>query len=213
MAGVFRYRRTELPSEARARRGWLLLCLAGLFCSPWIGFAIHGRVVEEGLETGLKLALIPLAGLVGLTVARGVALSRLPPELKRERREGRIIPPAGAPPVQAPARFSHKQQFIEIQAEAAVLSRTAVLRSRGVTDEQREKWTSHDPDAWVAPWSEIVEWAVDMDMDDADFYRLHFRSGGHMDVCRRAAQGREADLLDAVRGLGGCPVRLLCDVD
>ena len=189
----------------------MCLCFAALFCCPWIGFAIEGRVVEAGLAKGSALGAIPLAGLVGLAVAQRMAWARLAPEIRREWREGRVIPAAGAPRVQLPARFVHRLKRIEIDSQALVVSRQAVLRSRGVADVERALWMRVED--WVVPWSEIVEWIVHTDMDDADFYRIRLRSGGYIDVSRAPAQGAEPALLDALRCAGSCPIRLLCDVD
>ena len=38
---------------------WLLIIF-----SPFVGFALHGRVAEAGLQLGAWFALLPLAGLL-----------------------------------------------------------------------------------------------------------------------------------------------------
>ena len=189
----------------------MCLCFAALFCCPWIGFAIEGRVVEAGLAKGLALGALPLPRLVGLAVAQRMAWARLAPEIRREWREGRVIPAAGAPRVQLPARFVHRLKRIEINSQALVVSRQAVLRSRGVADVERALWMRVED--WVVPWSGVRR------VDRAHGHgrcRLLSRPlaiGGYIDVSRAPAQGAEPALLDALRCTGVCPVRLLCDVD
>ncbi|MEW6514382.1 MAG: hypothetical protein AB1443_10295 [Pseudomonadota bacterium] len=209
-----RYRRTPLPPDARLKVGWILLCLAGLFACPFIGFAIHGKVEEPGLAIGLVLAVVPLAGLALLATKHWAAMRRLPPELAEEWRKGRFISAAGAPIVDTPARFSHQNDSIEIQPEGMVVSRSTLLGLRGVENSTEKMWIAQTVGDYFMPWSDLSEWEVHTDSDGPNFYRLNLRTKGHVLIRRfRPVEGCEADLLDAVRHVGKLPIRLLCDLD
>lgn len=209
------YRRT--PQTTSRYRPVLLtgLCFMALLASPFAGFALEGKVTEEGLLTGLKLAILPLAGLAWLAVARWIAWRRLPSEVRQEWREGRVIAAEGAPRVDAPIRFDGRDGFIDMRSEGVLVSHKALLGLQGMPDGMAHRWVADQAGQLFLPWQDCAEWIVEDDSDGPDFYRLRLRAGGHVCVRRLhgLANGDESRLLDAVRSIGGLAVRLLADVD
>jgi hypothetical protein len=210
----FPYRRSPLPPEAKPKIGWIFLCLAALLGSPFLGFAIHGKVAEPGLVIGLAIATIPLAGLAALAFSYWLAIRRLPRDLAEEWRTGRVIPPVGAPAVAVPARFSNKKELIEIRTDGLLLSSKSLLGLRGVSDAMGKMWVSQAVGEFFVPWTDLSEWEVHTDSDGPDFYRLPLKTKGHILVGRfQPVEGSESDLLNAVRSVGGLPIRMRCDLD
>lgn len=206
------YRRTPLPATARTPLGWLAACWGLLVFSPFIGFALHGRVGEPGLVTGLTLALLPLAGLAALALRRWGGWRALPPALREEWTRGRLVPAQGGPAVLPPVRFTQGDRWIEMRGDGVVASRTSLLGLHGVPRLLEASWVADQAGQLFVPWAEVVEWAVETDSDGPEFYRLVLRQG---DVRLRRlspAQGSECGVLDAVRAVGRRPVRLRCDV-
>lgn len=208
------YRRTPLPPAARPRLGWLALCLLALIASPFLGFAVHGRVAEPGLMIGLAIAVLPLAGLAALGLSQWRAMRRLPPGVAEEWRTGRVVPAVGAPAVAAPVRFSRQKDWIELRPEGLLLSRHTLLRLQGVARTMEKIWVSEQAGQLFVPWSDLAEWGVEQDNEGPDFHRLQLRGAGHLTVRRfPPVEGSEAELLDAVRSVGRLPIRLRCDVE
>lgn len=208
------YRRTPLPRRARTPLGWSALCLASLVLSPFVGFAIHGKVAVPGLVIGLLFAPIPLSGLVAIAISRWYAWRRLPPHIAEEWTFGRVVPAEGAPAVVAPLRFSSKGNWIEMLPEGLAVSRSGLLTMQGVSDIVAKSWVADHSGEMFIPWADIVEWSVDTDSDGPDYYLLKLRPGGTLRVRRfRPDAATECDLLDAVRHIGKLPVRLRCDVE
>lgn len=206
------YRRTPLPATARTPLGWLAACWGLLVFSPFIGFALHGRVGEPGLVTGLTLALLPLAGLAALALRRWGGWRALPPALREEWTRGRLVPAQGGPAVLPPVRFTQGDRWIEMRGDGVVASRTSLLGLQGVPRLLEASWVADQAGQLFVPWAEVVEWAVETDSDGPEFYRLVLRQG---DVRLRRlspTQGSECGVLDAVRAVGRRPVRLRCDV-
>lgn len=208
------YRRTPLPKYARLPLGWLVLCLMSLIFSPFAGFAIHGEVGTAGLAAGLWFALIPLSGLVSMTLLRWLAWRRLPPPIASEWTSGKIVPAEGAPAVAAPARFSDTGNWMEILPEGLAFSRSCLLSMPGVSEAMARIWVADNTGEMFIAWAEIAEWGVDIDSDGPDYHLLRLRPSGTVRVKRFLPdQTSECGLLDAVRSIGKVPVRLRCDVD
>jgi hypothetical protein len=203
------YRRTPLPSHAKTPVGSLALCIVALVFSPFAGFAIHGQVAVPGLVIGLWLAVVPLCGLAGLAVWRWHAWRTLPPQLVEEWTSGRLIPAAGAPACHPPLQFSNGERRIDLLADGAVFSRSALLSTHDVAT----SWVADAAGQLFIPWADIVEWGVDTDSDGPDFHLLRMRPAGQVRIRRFVpGQASECALLDAVRSVGQVPVRLRCDV-
>lgn len=209
------YRRT--PQRTAGARPVILtaICLMALLASPFAGFAMEGKVAEQGLLTGLKLAILPLAGLVWLALARWIAWRRLPVEVRHEWQKGRLIAAEGAPRIEAPIRFAGGNDgFIELRGEGVLVSNKALLGLQGMPGAMAHRWVADHAGQLFLPWPDCAEWIVEDDSDGPDFYRLPLRSGGHVRVRRlHRLAGDEARLLDAVRSIGGLAIRLLADVD
>jgi hypothetical protein len=210
------YRLTPLPASARTRVGWIALCFMSLIFSPFVGFAIHGKVSEPGLVTGLQMAIIPLCGLIAIAIASWHSRRQLPSHLVEEQKYGRVFLAEGAPTVVAPVRFSNKNKkdWIEMRLEGMTLSRHALLRMQGVPDFMEKVWVADQLGEIFVAWSNIIEWTVDTDSDGPNFYGLKLQPKGALAVRRfEPDTATECDLLDAVRSVGKLPVRISCDVD
>lgn len=211
---VTEYLRTPLPDNARRRVGWIAFCIISLILSPFLGFAIHGKVAAPGLMTGLLVAVLPLCGLIALTVLRWLSWRRLPSHIVEEWTSGRVIPAEGAPTIASPVRFSFKKDWIEILPEGVSFSRHALLTMQGVPDFLAKVWVAEQTQELFVAWSDIIEWAVETDSDRPDYYALKLHPKGMLNVRRfKPNSATECDLLDAVRSVGKLPVRLLCDVN
>jgi hypothetical protein len=208
------YRRTPLPDHARTRVGWIALYSMCLIFSPFVGFAIHGKVEAPGLVIGLLIAVFPLCGLITIAISRWLAWRRLPTHLVKEWTTGRVIPAEGAPMVVSPVRFYCRKNWIDIMPEGVNLSRHALLTMQDVPDFMAKVWIAEQTQELFVSWSDIVEWAVDTDSDGPNYYLLKLRPKGALKVRRfKPDTATECDLLDAVRSVGKVPVRLLDDLD
>lgn len=208
------YRRTPLPKRGRTPLGWLALCLVSLVFSPFVGFAIHGKVAAPGLVIGLLFAVIPLSGLAAMAILRWYAWRQLPPHIAEEWTSGRIVPAEGAPAVVPPVRFSNENNWIEMLPEGLALSRSSLLLMQSVSQAMAKLWVADHTGEMFIPWTDMIEWSVDTDSDGPDCYLLKLRSGGTLKVRRfKPDAATECDLLDAVRNIGKLPVRLRCDVE
>lgn len=208
------YRRTPLPKRAQTPIGWVALCLFGLVFSPFVGFAIHGKVAAPGIFIGLVFAVIPLTVLAAIAIVRWVAWRRLPRHIAEEWTSGRMFPAGGAPAVVPPVRFSGEKYWIEMLTPGLALSRSCLLSMQDVSRAMASFWVADHTGELFVPWADIVEWSVESDSDGPDYYSLRLRPGGAIRVRRFAPDhASECDLLDAVRSVGKVPVRLRCDVD
>ena len=208
------YQRHRLPKHAKTPIGWLALCFMGLIFSPFIGFSIHGRVATPGLVIGLWFAVIPLSGLVTISLLRWYAWRRLPPHIAKEWTFGKIVPAEGAPTIIPPVRFSNGKNWIDILKNGVAFSRNCLLLMQGVSDTLAKARVADSVGEMFIPWDDILEWGVDEDMDAPDYYRLSLRAGGIITLRRfKPEDASECDLFDAVRNVGLVPVRIRCEVD
>ncbi|MEC5397526.1 hypothetical protein [Uliginosibacterium sp. H1] len=194
--------------------GWLMLCVFGLLSSPFVGFAIHGKVAVPGLAIGMWVAVLPLLGLVAIATSRWAAWRRLPPHIAEEWRAGRLIPAEGAPAFDPPVRFSRGKDWIEMRVEGVLVARHTLLSVQGVPDSLAVLWIADATGEMFIPWNDVAEWIVDTDSDGPDHHVLHLHAGGRIRLRRFSPDhAGEGDLLDAVRSVGGLPIRLRCEVD
>lgn len=210
----FHYRRTPLPADAQFKLGWIVLWLTLLLASPFIGFAVDGKVGEAGLLTGLGISVLPITGLALLAIRHWMAMRRLPHEIAVEWQTGRVIPPDGAPAITAPVEFTKNADSIALRVDGILLSKRALLGFRHMPDGGAQMRISQTIGEFFVPWADLREWEVCDDSDGPNYYRLPLRTTGCVLVRRFAAvEGSEAQLLDAVRAIGKLPVRMLCDID
>jgi hypothetical protein len=210
-----KYHLTPLPANARTRVGWVALCFMSIVFCPFVGFAIHGRVAEPGLVTGLLIAIFPLCGLIAIVILRWHSWRQLPSHIVEEQKFGRVIPAEGAPAVISPVRFSNKNKkdWIELRQDGITLSRHALLGLTGVPDTMARLWIAEHTNELFVAWSDIIEWVVGTDSDGPNYYLLKLQPKGRLAVRRFAPDtATECDILDAVRSVGKLPVRLRCDV-
>lgn len=208
------YRRTPLPQTATTPLGWFAVLWLWLIFSPFLGFALAGRVGVPGLNLGVALALVPLGLLAVLAMRRWVAWQRLPPQLANEWREGRVLVPEGAPAVMPPVAFAHGQDRMEFTTHGVLVAQHSVLGVQPTGDARQLAWVLQQAQQLHVPWADVAEWVVDTDCDGPDDYRLVLRAGGRIRLRRFLPDAhQERQLLDAVRSIGKRPVRLLCDVD
>lgn len=210
------YHRTPLPAAARPRTGWLALCWMLVIGSPFVGFALHGRVAEPGLRLGAAFALLPLAAMALLWRQRRAGWRQLPPELARQWQLGRWIEPHGAPDVAAPLRYADARHWIELRADGVLAARSALLAvdsGDGLRDRLHRLRGADAAGQYFVPWADMACWEVATDSDGPDPHRLRLRGGGCVRLRRFIARDRrEADLLDGVRAIGRVPLRLRDDL-
>ena len=208
------YRRTPLPPGAKTPLGWLLACIALLLASPFIGFALHGRVAERGLALALPFGLLAVLGLAVLAFRRRRVWRSLSPALRAEWTTGRLVQAEGAPPVAPPVRFTQGCHWFELRSDGLVLSRSCLLgiqSLQGVPGLMQLTWVTEQAGQLFVPWTDVERWEVKTDSDGPDYYRLALHPRGTLLLRRlQPAEGTECALLDAVRSVGGRPV-LLCD--
>lgn len=208
------YRRTPLPAAAKPRLGAVLACLVGMLACPFVGFAVVGRVGEVGLLLGLGLALLPLAGLATLAWQYHQGRRRLPPALAAEWMQGKRVAAAGGPVVTAPWRYACGKNWIELRSDGVLVSRHALLALPGVAEAMGRLWMAGEIGEFFIEWAALGEWSVCDESDGPDTYRVSVRDGGRLHLRRfRGEAAGEVALLDAVRSIGGLPVRVLADVD
>lgn len=203
------YLLTPLPSSARTPLGWVALCFFALIFSPFVGFAIHGKVETPGLIIGLKFAILPLLGLTAIAIARWIAWRRLPPELVREWMHGKVVPADGAPMVVPPVRFADGDCWIRMSRDAVTASKQTLISMQGVPQTWSKVRAIAESGEVSAPWSDVIEWTVETDSDGPDYQSLHLRGGGRIKLRRFAPKhATESELLDAVRSVGKVPIRV-----
>jgi hypothetical protein len=207
------YRRTPLPKEACTPLGWLAFWVFLLVFSPFFGFAIHGKVDEAGLMIGLAVATVPLVALSWLVVRRWNAMRVMPRHILEEWQLGRVVAAEGAPMIASTARFVNKKNWIEFRSEGVVLSSQNFLGAPGTKQLFQTSWVVQQSGQLFISWNDVVEWIVDSGSDGPDYYRLKLHQGEAKIRRFRPEEATECDLLDAVRGVGRVPVRLLCDVE
>lgn len=207
------YRRTPLPREACTPLGSLALWFVLFIFSPFLGFAVHGKVDEAGLTIGLAVAAVPLVALSYLVVRRWNGMRLTPRHILEEWQLGRVVAAEGAPTFVSPVRFANKKKWIEFRSEGVVLSRHNFLGMQGTKQLFETSWVAQQAGQLFVPWNDVVEWIVDSDSDGPDYYRLKLHSRGELKILRfRPEMATECELLDAVRSVGKLPIRLHCDV-
>jgi hypothetical protein len=207
------YRRSPLPAGAHTPLGWFGLLWLCLIASPFLGFAVAGKVGVPGLNLGLGFAAVPLGLFAVLAVRRWIAWRKLPPEVAQEWRTGRLVSPQNAPKVHAPVVFANKKDRLEVTTSGVLIARRSVLSMQAVGDAMQQAWVLEQTGQIFVAWADVAEWVVDTDSDGPDYYRLELNSGGRVRVRRFLAEPTlECHLLDAVRSVGSRPVRLFCDV-
>jgi hypothetical protein len=215
------YHRPPLrPAGAQRRAAWLMLgwilCWLALIFSPFVGFALHGKVDERGLARGLQFALLPLGALAVLWWLRRADERRVLPAARRAWHSGLLIPPQGAPPLTPPLRQARSRHWIELRADGVLVSRSTLLHLAGpggLGEHIASLRTADAAGQYFVPWADIDTWELATDREGPDFHRLLLHGGGQVQLRRFApATGHEADLLDGVRAIGQVPVRLLDDL-
>ena len=213
MPNVDRYMRPPLPQSARVRLGWVALCCLSLIFSPFLGFAFDGTVGVVGLIFGGGVAIVALSGLVVLVVLDRQAMRQIDPSLLAVWRDGVLIPPQGAPLVQAPLRLARKRSFVEISPDGVLIGAAALAGFDGIPEAAQRLWVAQTLGEYFVEWKDIKEWQVCEDSDGPNLYVLKLFDGGGIRVYRSATMaGQACLLLDAVRSIGRVPVRLKADV-
>lgn len=208
------YRRTPLPQNAKTPISWVGFCFMCLIFSPFVGFAIHGKVAVAGLVTGLQFALLPLFALAVIVFLRWRSWQQLPPQIIEEWTSGRVVSPEGAPLLSSPTRFAHDKNWIEMQVEGVTIAKYNILSMQNVSQLLSKAWVSEQLGYLFVPWSDVIEWVVQTDSDGPDYFLIKLLPKGALTVRRFHPDGTtECNLLDGVRSIGKRPVRLLCDVD
>lgn len=207
------YTLTPLPTESTVKARWLILWSMLVIFSPFIGFAIHGRVEEGGFRTGLMVAILPLSALAYLAIRRWRVVRLTPRHILDEWRFGKLVPADGAPLVSLPARFAKGKYWIEIRSDGIVLSSKCFLGMQGWGPRLATLRTVEQSGQLFVPWDDVEEWIVNTDSDGPDYYCLKSHSRRAVLVRRFHPKAAcECELLDAVRRAGNVSVRLHCDI-
>lgn len=208
------YRRTPLPKQAESPVSWIALCFMSLIFSPFLGFAVEGVVAAPGLVNAFYIAVIALFGLSFIAIRHWYAWRNLPPNIVEEYKKGKIILAEGAPAIVPPVKFTQDKDWIELLPNGIACANHTLLRLQGVSEFTAKVWAVQQGEQLFIPWSDIVEWAVQTDSDNPDYYSLVLQPSGYASLRRfKPSQACECDILDAVRSIGKVPVRLFCDVE
>lgn len=196
--------------------GWMLIVF-----SPFIGFAIHGKVEQQGLS----FALFPLVVGLGLVVNSGLRVRRernaIPPEIRAQAYQGVEFPPLPERLDAASLVYWGRKAKgpVQLRAEGVDISQVALIRaSWKITMEQLpvaaiSRYQGFELDYVLhLPWSDIAEWSVKEGDESPNYYELRYKNGEFVTIRRPHERGLEPGVLDYVRSVGQCPVRLFCDV-
>jgi hypothetical protein len=189
--------------------------------SPFVAFAVNGKVDDSDWTPALVVAGVSLLALVMLHVRAWSNYQALPAALREEYAHGKLfsaVPNTGCC-VDREFELGTTGAAVHLSAKGVRFSQGAWLgadaKRRG--DILRVLWRaaragSREVPDHVVAWRDIAEWQVHENSDTADYYRLHIVDGGHLRIRRPREARDEYELLDAVRSTGQTAVRLFCDI-
>jgi hypothetical protein len=186
----------------------MLLAWMALVFSPFVGFAVHGRVDETGLRLGLVCGLLPLSALVVLVWRRHRQVQAMPAASRAIWRDGVHVPAEGAPEVPAPVQLVAGPARVGWTEAGLVIGRRRVLRWQGGHDCFARVMALEAAGQLFVAWGDLQAWSVESDGDSPDPYRVTLRDGSQLFLARLSRGLDERALLDAVRSRGRVPVRL-----
>lgn len=215
------YGRTPLPAEARTPIGFVIPLWFAVIFSPFVAFAVNGKVDDSDWTPALLTAGLSLAVLAFLSLRTRANYRDLPARVREEYERGKCFEPlpAGRMPVPRTFKLTGFGATLELTSAGITYSPAAWLgaNSERRAEAVRAAWQAVKAPGWRPPpqsiaWREIAEWQVRDDSDTADYYRLMFADGGHVSLRRPPSAKEEYALLDTVRSVGRVPVRLFCDI-
>lgn len=210
------YRLDPRPGEGRYQLalvlGWMLIIF-----SPFIAFTIHGKVAEEAFVW----AVLPcVAGFGWMVLAGRRYRQRVPKEMRYQRGCGKvfeILPaPAASPAELVYAGKRHHKALVTLNGQGVFISPQARLAMSWKMAKENFSALVGSHQAGVSidfpvRWEELAEWQVQANSDGPDYYQLCYRNHQHISLLRPKDRAIEPALLDYVRGVGQCPVRLMDD--
>jgi hypothetical protein len=217
------YRRTPLPASA-VMPVWLIFGLWMLIVfSPFVAFSVNGRVSDEDWTPAFLTAGASLA-VIGFLTARSMwYYFRLPAQLRAEYSRGRVMMPVRGYVQSGGFSFvagRHKAAVVElrpagVRISGAALGRSAPekARAKAGTRAKALRLDGKRHRSLTLGWSDIREWQVREDLHGRNCYQLQLAHGRRIDVLAPDDAETEAQVLDHVRSVGFCPVRLLRDVE
>lgn len=196
----------------------------GIIFSPFVAFAVNGRVDGSNWTPALVTACCCIAGIVFLRRRAARNYQQLPSQTRTEYDHGRLMPSLlhgdrdignvefGPPGEKVPLVGLTPQG---VWFAPAAIAGSSGPKSREISD---INFMSHFAGGVRMPthalkWDEIVEWEVWYDGDGPDYYLLTLRDKGYIKLQRPGDPEKEVQILDYVRTIGGRPVRLFCDID
>jgi hypothetical protein len=201
--------------KAEGCLGWAIIIF-----SPFISFAIHGTVGSEGLKYTVFPLVIGFAMMITSSLRVRRERQKIPKEILEQSRYGKLFPAL-------PKRDGHLDTFLyesKKRGNAQVtLDHTGVWVSAAAL--QRASWkitkellpimtaNQYAPVEYIhhVAWNELVEWQVSSDSDGPDYYTLCYQDQKFITLSRPYGRSVEPALLDYVRSVGQCPVRLFCN--
>ena len=217
------YKRTPVPKSAHSPVLAIIALWMGLIFSPFIGFAINGRVDGTNWTPAVMIASCCLAGLLFLHLRAALAFRGLSQEIRSQYRDGRLmLPLLGVGPAQEPLEFAVgnaakpmvglTQQGVWFGLAATAGSSWHLARKLVAIQMMTQSDNDDQLSSYFVGWNDVAEWHVCHDSDGPNYYRLIMRDGGYSRLKRPANPEQERRILDYVRTVGGRPVRLFCDI-
>lgn len=221
MAQTDYYGRSPLPAEARRRMGLEMLLWMAVIFSPFVAFAVNGKVDDSDWTPAYVTAGVSLLALALLSARRRANYRNLPAHLRDEHERGKSFAPLPNERVRLPRDFklAGGRVMLHLTSDGVAYAPAAWLGidERRTVQAVRMLWRAArearlNVPTQVIAWRDIREWEVHEEMENDDFYRLTLVDGGYVRLRRPADAKEEYELLDAVRSVGRVPVRMFCDI-
>lgn len=220
MAQTNYYGRSPFPAEAKTPAGLVMLLWMAVIFSPFVAFAVNGKVDDSNWTPAFVTAGLALFGLALLYSRMRSNYLNLPNHLREEYERGKCFAAMASARVRLPREFKlDSKATLQLTSDGIAASpgawfgldagrRAEVMRM--LLRAGRAALSNTPPQ--VIAWREIKEWEVHDNSDGADYYHLALADGGQVRLRRPSDAKDEYELLDAVRGAGRVPVRLFCDI-
>lgn len=220
MAQTDYYGRSPVPAEAKPAVLLAIPLWMAVIFSPFVAFAVNGKVDDSDWTPALVTAGVALLALVLLSARRRANYLSLPAHLRDEYARGKLFATLPNARVRLPHTFKlTAKATLDMTKDGISFSQAAWVgsdsRRRG--EAVSKLWRAFregrtNVPAQAIAWRDIKEWEVHEESESPDYYRLSLADGGHVRLRRPADANEEYELLDAVRGAGRVPVRIFCDI-
>lgn len=192
--------------------GWAVIIF-----SPFIGFAIHGTVGEEGLTFAIFPFIVGCVLVVSSSFRTWRDWRKLPKEVRKQPNRGKLFPPLAIPEARAGELTYHvaknnKGEVLLSEKGVAISQKALHQASWGLMKEVAAGLSAAQatPVDYIhqVEWSALAEWQVKDNSDGLDYYTLCYRDKRSISILRPFDRALEPRVLDYVRSVGQCPVRL-----